>query len=144
MKRSGFRITPASYVKRTGFRRPKYGNVRCTCAHDHKHDSRVEAAFCDYLHLLQRGEVQMWGGAIKTIESQVTVDLDGICKYRADFAVTLRAVDGIEQTRHIDVKGIETDVFRIKRKLYDRLHPMVPLIVVKCQNGRWITVRSSE
>ena len=137
MRRSGFRVPATWRHAFDGAKPSKYGNVRCTCDHNHKHDSRVESRFCDYLHLLQRGNVAIWGGRIIKIESQVTVDLE-VCKYKSDFMITLCAEDGVEQVRHLDVKGFSTDVFRIKRKLFDRLFSATPLIVVRFVRGHWI------
>lgn len=38
----------------------------------------------------------------------------------------------------IDVKGILTDVFKIKRKLFDYYYPDLELKVVKKVNGEWV------
>jgi hypothetical protein len=48
-----------------------------------------------------------------------------ICIYRADFAYDVMD-EGGRPGRHVieDVKGDETDVFKIKRKLFDALRPI--------------------
>jgi hypothetical protein len=72
--------------------------------------------------------------------------LDGLCKYRADFACLIRVENDdeppYEVTVYADVKGAETDLFRLKRKIFDRLNLGNPLRVVKevgNSGTRWST-----
>lgn len=124
--------------------RSKYKNIRTPCGYKHVHDSGVEAARCCYLHLTMRARppVQICGGRIVEIVNQPTLDLcvNGVkvCAYRADFGIRLRYQDKSERVLYEDVKGMETDVFRIKRKLYDALNPTNRLRVVKRVGNRWI------
>ena len=118
-------------------RRRKYNAQACRCSHDHRHDSRLESARCETLHLLMRAKEELYGGRIVAIENQPTLELrvNGVlvCKYRPDFGLTVEnSLDPVYE----DAKGFETDVFRIKRKLYDALHPGNPLRVVK-QTKPW-------
>lgn len=92
------------------------------------YDSAAEARYAGLLALrLRAGEIDRW-------EAQVSVPLqiDGqlICTYICDFAVTLR--DGTKQLH--EVKGLETPVWRLKRKLLEatwlREHPEVHLRVI--------------
>lgn len=57
--------------------------------------------------------------------------------YKADFEVLY--TDGHKEV--IDIKGMETDVFKIKRKLFENKYPqeLILLTFVK-KHGGWITV----
>jgi len=122
-------------------RKGKFNASRCTCANGHLHDSGLESRRCDYLHLLMRGDEEIYGGRLDAIEVQPTIELRVnrvlICKYRPDFALAMRWE---KQPIYEDVKGIETAVFRLKRRLYDALHPKNPLRVVKRAGRAWIQV----
>lgn len=92
----------------------KYGNKKTQTADGIVHDSQKEAQRWSELLLMQRA------GYIKDLQRQVKYELipkqDGerACYYVADF-VYKDTVLG--QTIVEDVKGFETDVFKIKRKL---------------------------
>ena len=100
------------------------GYRSCTCHQGHLHDSRFEAGYCDDLHLLQRA------GEIKGIKNQVTYDLKvngrQICTHRVDFVVTNNA--GIEEVH--ECKGFGTEVWRIKKKLFEACYPEINYIVI--------------
>lgn len=89
-------------------------------------DSKAEARRYSQLKLLQRA------GIIADLECQkrypLTAHGQAICVYVADFAYTdlQRRVAVAE-----DVKGVETDVFRIKAKMFRAEYPGVELRVVK-------------
>lgn len=96
----------------------KYGAKRTECAHHHIHDSKLEAARCDELHILQNS------GNITRLEMQpeFRIQIDGkpICVYKADFAYfssTCRIVE--------DVKGMLTPVYRLKKKMVEAAHGVV-------------------
>lgn len=58
----------------------------------------------------------------------VRMEINGmlICKYIADFKALLP--DGTYEW--CDVKGLETDVFKLKHKLLKALHPEINLLIV--------------
>src|SRR5574343_507260 len=95
----------------------KYGAAKTT-VNGITFDSRAEAAFYEYLLPLQKI------GRIEKIELQKTFTLYAGIKLRLDFVVTAQKVK-----RYIDVKGVETPVFKLKRKLFEK--DVGPLEVVK-------------
>ena len=94
--------------------KPKYGNKAMEVG-GHKFDSRKEARF--FLQLQQ-------DPTVKSIQTQVVFELipkqkgERACSYKADFVVEYH--DG--RTVVYDVKGMKTDVYRIKRKLMLWVH----------------------
>lgn len=104
-------------------KRSKYGNVK-TEYNGFKYDSKAEALYAQQLDLrIRANEVESW-------ERQVPIrmEINGmlICKYIADFKALLK--DGTYEWT--DVKGIETDVFKLKHKLLKALHPDIDLLIV--------------
>jgi hypothetical protein len=88
----------------------KYGNVKTT-VDGFAFDSKKEAARYGELKLLQRA------GEIRDLELQprfpLVVNGHKVCTYVGDFKYTeLAGVEVIE-----DVKGVKTDVYRLKAKL---------------------------
>ena len=57
--------------------------------------------------------------------------------YKADFKVILN--DGTEEI--LDVKGVETDVFKIKRKLLELQNPFINFYLIKRKHGKWEKLR---
>lgn len=78
-------------------------------------DSKKEAARYQELKIMERA------GIITELELQPEYDLSvnhkPVCKYRADFAYILGGVRIVE-----DVKGMKTDVYRIKNKLMKAIY----------------------
>lgn len=115
-------INPA-YLKRHGIEAPKrskYGNVKTEYGNV-LYDSALEANAAALLDTLQTlGVVVRW-------ERQVAFDLGSGISYRADFVVHYRT----GQPRTLDLKGVETPTFRLKRKLFESLYG--PLLVL----GNW-------
>lgn len=95
----------------------KYGAVKTT-VNGITFDSKAEAAFYQHLCLLQKA------GTIGDFKRQCAYKLHAGIKYVADFAVYHD-----QQWIAIDVKGVETPVFKLKRKLYEEDYG--PLHVVK-------------
>ena len=75
-------------------------------------------------------KLQKKAGFVKDFQRQVTFHLirppHGV-KYVADFLVT--KPDGKQEVW--EVKGFETDVFKIKAKFFRKLFPNIPLIIVR-------------
>lgn len=91
----------------------KYGNVR-TERDGQKFDSKAEARYFDQLMLAQRaGEVAMF-------LRQVPFHLPGGVKYVADFLI-FHAGGTVEV---VDVKGVETESFRAKKRMVEALYPV--------------------
>lgn len=92
------------------------------------YDSKREAQFAEKLELLKRAANP--SERVAQIEKQVRFELipaqrgaDGkvierACTYVADFRVTF----GDGRVEVIDVKGMKTDVYKIKRKLMLKVH----------------------
>ena len=104
-----------------------------------KFDSKAEAEY--YLHLKEKVD----NGEIRSFERQIRITLqegfylEGIkgkiraITYVVDFVVTNQ--DG--SITYIDVKGIETDVFQLKRKMFMHKY-QTPLVTVKKRKGGWV------
>lgn len=78
-------------------------------------DSVKEMNYCKDLQLLQKA------GELKFYLQQVPFDLPGGVKYRVDFVEFHE--DG--SVRFVDVKGIETPGFIMKKKQVEALYPVV-------------------
>lgn len=123
-------------MKRTGSspKKPKgkskYNNQK-TIVDDIKFDSKKEADYYCQLKLLKQA------GEIKDIKLQPKFELqpgfkkNGInhraITYIADFEVTNK--DGTKEI--IDIKGVETKVFRIKKKMFEYRYPELELKIIK-------------
>lgn len=111
-------------------KRSKYGNIK-TEVDGIKFDSQKEADYYCQLKLLKQA------GEIRDIGLQQRYELQpGFKKngksyqpitYIADFVITNN--DGT--TEVIDVKGVETQVFKIKQKLFEYMYPDLSLKIVK-------------
>lgn len=100
--------------------RHKFGAVR-TEVDGRKFDSKAEARFAAKLDKMQEA------GEVLFYLRQTRFDLPGGIFYKADFTVFFS--DG--RTEFVDVKGIETQEFKLKRKLLESTYP-IELQVVKC------------
>lgn len=104
-----------------------------------KFDSKAEAEY--YLHLKEKVD----NGEIRSFERQIRMTLqegfylEGIkgkvraITYVVDFVVTNE--DG--SITYIDVKGIETEAFKLKRKMFMHKY-QTPLVTVKKRKGGWV------
>ncbi len=100
-------------------KRSKYKNVRTVI--DGKHfDSLAEGRYFNELKL------RILAGEVSYFLRQVPFDLPGNVKYRVDFQVFL--ADG--SVEYIDVKGVKTPMFIMKKKQVEELYP-VEIICVK-------------
>lgn len=105
-------------------RRSKYSNAR-TDYNGRTYDSKAEARYAMGLDMRQRaGEVLYWLW-------QVPFHLPGKTVYRCDFAVF--ESDG--SAHYVDVKGIETQLFKLKKRQVEELYP-VTIEVVKTRGRR--------
>jgi hypothetical protein len=89
------------------------------------HHSRFEAGYCNDLHRLKRQ------GEVLEIRTQVkySMDVNGIhiTNYYADFVVTGK--DGAVSVH--ETKGMVTDVYIIKKRLFSACYPGVPFHEIK-------------
>lgn len=96
----------------------KFGAVK-TEYNGRCYDSKAEARYAANLDLLQRvGKVSYW-------LPQVPIPLPGKTTYRVDFQIF--EPDG--RVRYVDVKGVETQVFRLKKRQVEALYPIVIEVV---------------
>lgn len=108
----------------------KYG-ARKTTIDGITFDSRAEAQYYQRLRLLQRA------GEVTDIQLQPTYELQPGYKrngrkvqpitYVADFLVTYK--DGRQEI--VDVKGQKTEVYRIKKKLFEYRYPDLQIVEVQ-------------
>jgi len=110
-----------TYFKRQG---NKFKNVKQTY-NGRSYDSKKEAEYAAELDWLKKA------GQIKTITPQfkISLDINGIhiANYYMDFKVEL--ADGTIEMH--EVKGFETDIWKLKWKLAKALHPEWNFILIK-------------
>ena len=122
--------------------RNKYRAVKVKgCPHcGRTHDSKAEASECAYLHMLMMDLTE----GIVHIDAHPTVTLPGNIRWVLDFCVWYSnycfGPQGVEcggkHPVYIDVKGVLTEGFRLKRKLFDKHHPAAPLVCVKWNRNK--------
>lgn len=63
----------------------------------------------------------------------VPLEVNGvrICKYRADFQVWYAGPFGGSRVEYVEVKGLETEVWRLKEKLFRAIYPDLVLKVIR-------------
>lgn len=106
----------AAELKAIQQRGNKYG-AKKTVLDGHVFDSKAEANYYAMLKVREKA------GEVFEVEMQrpyaLTINGYLICTYRADFAF----FDALEKrNRVVDVKGVATDVFQIKRKLMKAIY----------------------
>lgn len=103
-------------------KRGKFGNIKTSDPEGGKaYDSRLEAKHgAEYQAMLERGE-------IRKLERQKVFTLHAGIKYIADFLIT--HLDGSLEA--VDSKGMETAIFKLKKKLFLVDFPAVKLTIRK-------------
>lgn len=119
-----------NYYLKNQKRRSKHNNKK-TVIDGITFDSKKEAEYYCKLKILEKaGEIKEFGIQPK-YELQPTFRKNGkthrSITYIADFIITNN--DGT--TDIVDVKGFETDVFKIKQKLFEYKYPELSLKVIK-------------
>lgn len=94
-------------------------NAKATVVDGIRFDSKKEAQFYRDLKLLQRT------GEVLCFLRQVPLHLPGNTKLVIDFLVF--NTDG--SVRFVDVKGMETETFKIKKRMVEELYPIEVEIV---------------
>ena len=128
LKRKG--KTDNSILNQKPKARSKYNNEKCV-VDGIKFDSIKEAEYyCKLKILKQAGEIKDFGLQPR-FELQPAFEKNGVkyqpITYVADFVI----VNNDGTTDVVDVKGFETQVFKIKRKLFEYKYPDLNLKVVK-------------
>jgi len=109
------------------FKKTKYGSKRTKCFQGHNHPSQLEAGYCDQLQMLKNnGDI-----AEVTYQHKFELRVNGvlICSHYPDFLVQRNAKKA-EYEIH-ECKGFETDIWRIKKRLFEAIYPEIPYIVIK-------------
>ena len=104
-------------------KRSKY-NSKTTTIDGINFDSRLEAAY--YLQL----ETEKKMGTVKYYLRQVPFHLPGGIQYRVDFMV-VRPQGNTIRIDYIDVKGVITQTYRMKKKIVEDLYPVKIIEVTK-------------
>ena len=118
--------------------RNKYHAVKVKgCPHcGRTHDSMMEARECAYLHLLMLDRVSPF----VHIDVHPTVTLPGHIRWVLDFCVWERIVNEPLRAYFIDVKGVLTADFKLKRQLFNTSHPAAPLVCVKWRGNKRVVL----
>jgi len=106
----------------------KYGNKKSMCLLKHTHDSKGEANYCNRLLAMKQN------GEIVDFLTQVIFLLPGGIRHIVDFYVKVKEYNFSEaQVCGFEVhefKGFKTDVWRIKKKLFEESYPHIPYKVI--------------
>lgn len=99
--------------------RSKFNAAPTRCSEGRMHQSGLEARRCTELHLMERAGVITNLRAHPQVRFRLEVDGHHICDYMADFCYydNERRAEIVE-----DVKGMMTDVARMKMKLMEAVH----------------------
>lgn len=113
------------YFKANYVNRPKYRNRSCSCLAKHLHQSILEADYCSELYLLKKGR------KIRDYSTQFKIDITVGDKHITNHYVDFRVINLEGGAEFHEVKGYETDVWKIKRRLVEALFPDIPYIIKK-------------
>lgn len=115
-------------LKKTTKKKNKYGAVKCV--HDGiKFDSKVEGDYYLYLKDLEKA------GLLRVLEIQPKVYLtDAKILYIPDFLIQ-NSLD--IEPYYVDVKGVETPVFKLKKKLW-KFYEKSELRLVRRKAGKFV------
>ena len=105
-------------------RRNKY-NSRKTTYYGYNYDSGLEAKYAENLDWrIRAGEVERYDR-----QHKISIDINGvhICNYFIDFKVFM--ADGTVE--YHEVKGMETDLWRMKWRLSKALYPDRKFVLIK-------------
>lgn len=117
----------------------KYGNKK-TIVHGITFDSKMEAEYYQYLKMLENVTIFDIHLQPKFMILPSYTDTEGKKQrpiyYQADFLVKYES--GLVEV--IDVKGVETEAFKLKKKMFESRYGMKLKVVTKC-NGKWIELK---
>jgi len=130
------RMTAKQYRKRG--RRSKYGNKKVQLD-GHVFDSKAEARYYSELKMREKAGEVLFFRLQPRYRLLDSFEKDGkkhrAIDYIADFEIHHK--DGSIEV--VDVKGTQTQVFKIKEKLFNKKFPH-KLTLVKWQNGRFVEI----
>ncbi len=112
---------PAKRKNKFGAKRTEYNGVM--------YDSLREAWYARELDLRRKAKND-YDRVVKVVRQPrfpIMINDKKICEYVADFAVSY--ADGREEI--IEVKGYETPVWRLKKKMFEAAYPDKKLVIVK-------------
>lgn len=126
MSNKGFRFENGvlSKQKNTFFKKNKYGAVKQTYD-GYSYDSKMEANYAYQLDMRKKaGEIESWQR-----QHKISLDINGvhIANYFVDFVVYFK--DGRKEFH--EVKGVETDLWKMKWKITKALYPDFNLVLIK-------------
>lgn len=117
----------------------KYGNKK-TVVNDLTFDSKMEAEYYQYLEMIEGVPILHLQLQPKFLILPGYVDAEGKKQrpiyYQADFLVMYES--GLAEV--IDVKGVETEAFKLKKKMFESRYGMKLKVVTK-YNGKWIELK---
>lgn len=130
----------SNFTLPTAITRTKYGSCKAM-VDGIEFDSLMEARYYIYLqYLLKQGYIKSFQRQVKYLlqkgyVNNVDKKIQAI-EYIADFTVT----DINDNLTVIDVKGLKTDIFKIKEKMFGYVYPMYNFLCVQWSNKhkRWI------
>lgn len=112
-------------MKRFKLRKNKFGN-KPTTYNGIRFKSQLEVKYAKRLDLLKKaGEVLDWSYESEPCKLPLWVNGTKVCTYKIDFYV--KYSDRIE---YVEVKGVQTDVWRLKWKLAHILYPDYNFVLV--------------
>lgn len=136
------RMTAAEYRKQT--KKTKYGSKKVEID-GHVFDSKIEARYYEQLKWLQENNRILFFRLQPRYLLQEAFEKNGK-KYRkieyiADFEI--HHLDGSIEV--VDVKGVETEAFKIKKKLFEHKYPhKLSLVTYSKKWGGWIELEELE
>lgn len=93
----------------------KYGNKK-TLYNGYVYDSKAEANYASMLDLRLRGkDILSWE---KQVKFPIVINGNKVCTYICDFVITNKD----KSQEFIDVKGVRTGVFILKKKLVEAVY----------------------
>lgn len=109
----------------------KYGAKR-TDYNGRKYDSKGEAGLAAEIDLMVKA------GEVIKVEPQKTFPLYGkngkrICNHRVDFLLTFKD----EHQEVYEFKGWATEIWRMKRTLFEDNYPEITYVVITAKNPNW-------
>lgn len=132
------RMTAKQYRNLNRGRKSKYGNKKVTLD-GHKFDSKAEARYYQQLKLRRRAGDILFYELQPRYRLQHPFEKDGVkhraIDYVADFEI--HHIDGSIEV--VDVKGVKTDVFRMKEKMFHKKYPH-KLTLVQWKSGRFVEI----
>ena len=112
------------------YQKNKYKAKRCRCNQNHVHDSRGEAGYCNDLALRVKAADLCEYEVQKTFHLH---DKNGkkISSHRPDFLLT--DFDGNQEIH--EYKGYTTELWKLKKALFETEYPHIPYIVIWHKDG---------